>query len=356
MGRGRRGVLVSLPYIHSYRDRHGHPRYYYRRPGIKKIPLPGIPGSPEFIASYQAAAEAGAASTAVARKPIGIDRNHQDSVARWVALYLESATFAVLAPDTRRTRRNLLERFRRKNGERSAVTLDQDTIEAMVGKLSPVVARNFLKALRPWLKWCVKQKLRKDNPALAVEKPHYKTDGYNTWPETYVEKYRKQHPVGTKARLAFELLVNTGAARADIVRLGRQHIRGDLFVFRRHKTGVLVEIPILPDLRAVLPDHGSDLTFLLTDFGKPFSDAGFGNWFRDRCNEAKVPVGYSAHGVRKYAATVRADLGATSLQLMAWFGWLTIREAERYTREADRRRLAMALGHMVNASMATPSS
>ena len=27
-------------------------------------------------------------------------------------------------------------------------------------------------------------------------------------------------------------------------------------------------------------------TFLVTEYGRPFTAAGFGNWFRDRCNEA----------------------------------------------------------------------
>ena len=50
-------------------------------------------------------------------------------------------------------------------------------------------------------------------------------------------------------------------------------------------------------------------TFLVTDQGMAFTPAGFGNRFRDRCNEAGIPVGYSAHGIRKYAATLRANLG-----------------------------------------------
>jgi hypothetical protein len=115
---------------------------------------------------------------------------------------------------------------------------------------------------------------------------------------------------------------------------------------------VLVEIPVLDGLAVILADMApvERLAFLLTDQGRPFTPAGFGNWFRDRCNEAGVPTGYSAHGVRKYAATLRANLGATAHQLMAWFGWLTMREAERYTREAERRQLAVDLGRRVNAA------
>jgi hypothetical protein len=48
----------------------------------------------------------------------------------------------------------------------------------------------------------------------------------------------------------------------------------------------------------------------------------------------------SAHGLRKAAATVAAENGATAHELMAIFGWLSLKEAERYTRGAERKKLA----------------
>jgi hypothetical protein len=72
-------------------------------------------------------------------------------------------------------------------------------------------------------------------------------------------------------------------------------------------------------------------------------------WFRKHCAAAGIPVGYSAHGVRKYAAPDRANRGATTHELMAWFGWLTVREAERYTRAASRRKLAMGMAERLRS-------
>jgi len=77
----------------------------------------------------------------------------------------------------------------------------------------------------------------------------------------------------------------------------------------------------------------------VTELGKPFTSNGFGNWFRKRCNEAGVPG--SAHGLRKAAATRCAENGATAHELMAMFGWTTVKEAERYTRAAERRHLGL---------------
>jgi hypothetical protein len=30
-------------YTHGFVDRHGRSRYYFRRPGFKQVPLPGLP-------------------------------------------------------------------------------------------------------------------------------------------------------------------------------------------------------------------------------------------------------------------------------------------------------------------------
>jgi hypothetical protein len=50
----------------------------------------------------------------------------------------------------------------------------------------------------------------------------------------------------------------------------------------------------------------------------------------------------SAHGLRKAGAAIAAENGATTKQLMSIFGWLTMKEAERYTQAAERKRLAGA--------------
>ena len=46
---------LRLRYVHSFIDHNGHPRHYFRRPGFKRVTLPGLPGSAEFMEAYQAA-------------------------------------------------------------------------------------------------------------------------------------------------------------------------------------------------------------------------------------------------------------------------------------------------------------
>jgi integrase len=132
----------------------------------------------------------------------------------------------------------------------------------------------------------------------------------------------------------------TGASRIDAVRLGPQHVRDGAIVFSRAKTGVRVELPITAELQDAIESAAvvGSTAFLVSSHGRPSTVAGFGNWFRQRCNEAGLRH-CSAHGVPKAAAARAAENGATTAQLMAVFGWLTMKEAERYTRAAERRRL-----------------
>lgn len=89
------------------------------------------------------------------------------------------------------------------------------------------------------------------------------------------------------------------------------------------------------------------LTFLITDNGNGFTAAGFGNWFRDMCREAKLPARCTSHGLRKAAATYFAELGATDHHLMAWFGWSSISQGQVYTKAARAKVLARAAGKLI---------
>lgn len=89
--------MIRLPkYVHGFNDRHGKPRFYLRRPGRKRVALPGLPWSTEFMDLYQAALNDAAPIV------VGINRSKQGSVAEAVARYLGSIVFAELAPSTER--------------------------------------------------------------------------------------------------------------------------------------------------------------------------------------------------------------------------------------------------------------
>jgi len=216
---------------------------------------------------------------------------------------------------------------------------------------TPESANARLKAMRQVFKFGVKKSLAPSNPARDVEYFKSGSTGFHTWTPEEVQQFEERHPVGSKARLALALMLFTGQRRSDIIRFGKQHTKGGKLTFTQYKgrnrKPKRLTLPILPALQRVIDGTPcGDLTFLVNDWGRPFTDAGFGNKFRDWCNQAGLRH-CSAHGLRKAGATVAANNGATSRQLMAIFGWDTLKEAERYTREADQWRLANAAMHML---------
>jgi integrase len=284
---------------------------------------------------------------------------------RWLCVkyFSECADYLRLDERTKRVRRGIIEatfdepiapgssRFFR---DMPLARMTEDAVEVLRDRKiqTPESANARLKAVRQVFKFGIKKRLAPRNPARDVEYFKSGSTGFHTWTPEEVQQFEARHLIGTKARLALALMLFTGQRRSDIIRFGRQHAKGGRLIFTQHKgrnrKPKQLTLPILPALQRIIDaTQCGDLTFLVNEFGRPFTDAGFGNWFRDRCVEAGVPG--RAHGLRKAGATIAANNGATSRQLMAIFGWDTLKEAERYTRGADQLRLAEAAMHMLEA-------
>jgi integrase len=337
---GRRGILMRRPpkFVHGFIDRHGKPRFYFRRAGFKKVSLPGLPWSPEFMAAYEAAL------SGAPRVSAGESRTKPGTVAAAVVGYLGSATFATgLAETTRRTRRRILERFRAEHGDKGIATLGKTHVERMVNARggTPGAALNFLVALRALMRHAITLGLRADDPTTGVRAPRYRSAGFYTWTEDDIAAFEARHPVGTKARLALALLLYSAQRRADVVQMGRQHVRDGLLHVRQSKTGTMLAIPLHPELRAVLDaTPAENMTFLTMRDGRPFHPDTFSPWFKRRCREAGLPARAAAHGLRKAACRRLAELGCSASVIAAISGHSTLREVSRYTAAADQVRLA----------------
>jgi MoaA/NifB/PqqE/SkfB family radical SAM enzyme/integrase len=319
----------------GFLDRHGKVRWYFRRPGFKRVALSGLPWSPEFMAAYEKA------MTGIA--PVAAERSKPGTIAALVAYYYRSSEYQNLKPITQRTYRSTMEPFREQHGEKTVANLKREHIKAIVAKLSdrPAVANNWLKSIRILMRFALDSGMRADDPTAGLRKLRTGSTGYRTWTEAEIEQFYGVHPIGGKARLALDLLLYTGQRRADVVRMGRQHFRDGVLTIRQSKTGTEVEIPLHPVLSAsleALPQK--NMTFLLTEYGKPFAVAGFGNWFRDRVVEAGLPNGLSAHGLRKSACRRLAEAGCTGPQIMAISGHKNLKEVQTYIDAADRLGLA----------------
>lgn len=337
----------KLPHIQVERTKTKVYYYFRRTRGGPRVRLPDEYGTPEFMAAYHAALKGEDAP-----KPVKAAKG----TLRWlVDTYKRSLAFAELADSTRRNRDRLLRAICDTKGVHgkmagdmplSAITVE--TIETGMQRRvegGPEAANAFLKTMRGLLDFGVRAKAIRTNPARDVEMLSGSPDGFHTWTVEEVEQFEARHPVGTKARLAMDLMLYTGLRKSDVVLVTHKHISAGVMTITPKKTqrtsGVTVTVRLHPRLvESIKAAPTGDSYLLVTTYNKPFTANGFGNWFRDRCDEAGVPG--SAHGLRKAGATRLAEEGATTQQLMAYFGWTTSKEAERYTKAADRRRLGLA--------------
>ena len=159
---------LKLRHVHAFVDRHGRVRHYFRRRGAKQVPLPGLPGSAEFMAAYQAAL-AGVTAPAV---EIGANRYKPGTVDAAVVGYYQSLTFRELAPSTQRMRRQIIERFRVEHGAKQISTLPTRFLVLMLSRMKPAAARNcrgsdFSDEFR---KWCDAAALPKSSTAHGLRK------------------------------------------------------------------------------------------------------------------------------------------------------------------------------------------
>ena len=308
--------------------------------GLKRVRLSGLPGSAEFMDAYQAALS----SAADVRLEIGVGRTVPGSVNAAVAAYYESHQFTKNEPITRRTDRNILELVRVRHGDKRIALLEQRHVEAMIAEKAgkPSAQRNLLRILRVLLNFAVKAKLRRDNPALGIKLDPITTGGYHSWTEDELREFETRHPTGTKPRLALALLLYTAQRRGEsLLRLGPSHMREGRLVLRQSKTGVELDIPVaapLADIIAATPMIGVK-TFLVTEYGRPFTPAGFGNWFRKRCDEAGLP-NCSAHGLRKAFLRRMAEAGCSEDYIASISGHKDLREIRTYVQAANKARMA----------------
>lgn len=334
MGR-RRMTVLRLRYVHRFTDRHGRVRHYFRR-GRFRAALPGAPGSPEFMAAYQAALEGAPA-------PVGASRTVPGSVSALAVAFYTSAHWKGLRASTQKTYRGIIERFRVEHGDKRVSMLRPEHVRRIVAAKAdtPAAANNLLRVLHLMMQFAIDDGWRQDDPTRDVRKVRHKPKGFRTWTEEDIAAFRARHPMGSRARLALELLLYTGARRSDVVNLGRQHVEGAIIKIRQQKTDAVVEILILPPLAEAIETVPKDqLTFLLTAKGKPFTPGGFYNWFSACAREAGISDGPGPHGLRKAIARRLAEARATSQEIMAVTGHTTLKEVERYTKEANKAELA----------------
>lgn len=321
------------PYVQKEVTRHGKTVWYFRRGKERRIRLPGVFGSKEFNAAYDAALAGGKVE-----KRTEAPR----STLRWlVDQYYQSGRFDKLRPNTQRNQRLALEKACENGRDLNFAAIDEADIRAAMVRRerTPTMALEYVRTMRALLKFAKDSGWITVNPAEGVKVSPPKTDGFHTWTVEEVARYQERHPVGTQARLALDIMLYTGLRRSDAIIFGRQHVKDGRMKIRAGKNNAEIEIPVLPPLaESIAATKIGDMMFLMNTRGRPWKNISFGYWFAARCDEAGVPG--RAHGLRKAGATIAANNGATPFELTAMYGWSSTKVAEIYTKKADKVRLA----------------
>lgn len=220
--------------------------------------------------------------------------------------------------------------------------LRQEHIEKMLAAIAkPSVKRDWFKAIRGLLRYAVPTMLKLDPTEGIATIKLPKSKGHHTWTDDEVERYRAYWPLGTQQRLVMEFALETASRKGEVVRLGPQHVRKGRIRIERTHGSEDVDIPISPELQAAcdaMPK--SHLTYIVTAYGKPRSKYGLGNDFAKWATEAGLPVHCRLHGLKKSGMRRLAEAGGTAHELMAISGHKTLTEVQRYTKDADRKKLA----------------
>lgn len=331
------------PYVSVFVDRHGKERFRFRRNGLSCY-LPS-PTTKEYRGAYEDAKLRAMGSIALT------PRAAPGSVGDLIPRFYASIGFRQGGEGWQKTRRRVLDGFREEYGNDPVAAFRPKDIDVIIAaKLTSVkVGRRWVggshaalrlrEQLEAFFDFAVRQEWRTDNPVIKAEGVKHKVKGFHEWTEEEIGQYRAHWPLGTKARLAMELILWTGKRRSDAHRAAPP--KNGRMAFTAKKTGKDQDLPVAPQLQAAIdamPSVGIT-TLLVTDYGKPFSVGGFGNKVREWCDEAGLPQ-CSAHGLRKALARRAADRGVQQQGLKALGQWSGDREVAIYVAGANRKALA----------------
>jgi len=344
MRQDSRGVVRLKHLKVSGRFPSGNPRHYFRRQGAKDIPMPDAPkDSQEFLAAYVKATKGEVAN---ARQP-----NHQTgTIGAALRAFLASDHFLTRATSTRRSWRRFVEEFEKVFAKARLTDLQPKHIRLYLARYDPHPANNRLKVWRAFCRWCVDAGLCDEDAARAVRPRRApSSDGHAPWTNDDVKLFRKRWPVGSMQRLAMELMIHTGAAIGDAIRIGPGNVQNGWISYRRVKSKTLALSPLTADWPEWFP--GSPylldcierapraLTFLCTASGKPRSAKAASQWFSKAAKQAGLSPDKTSHGLRKHQSVAMAERGASTDQRMAILGHDTTQQTQEYSKSADARRI-----------------
>ena len=330
-------ALLRLRYVHSFTDKTGRPRYYFRHHG-KRWPLPGQPGSTEFAAAYDELRREYLAPKETSNVAFG-----PGTVGLVIEKYLADADYTSKAPGTRRLYRIALDRLKEICGRALIADHKERHIRLIRQRFTSTSKADLAVMLLRMLWVFAKENLAMDigpNPAAEIRKLHRQGWSHEPWPDLVIEKFEAEAQPKPNGQLALVLLHYTGQRASDVVRMRWSDYDGEGIAVRQLKTGTPLWIPCHARLKAVLERTERKSEFILTTrYSQGYSAHGLCQMIRvatDQIGAAEC----SAHGLRCNAATALIEAGCEVPQVMAILGHKTFKMALQYANHRDQKKLA----------------
>lgn len=183
-------------------------------------------GSPEWLAEYH--------KYEASDRNFIKNRHAPGTLGDLITRYYRSQDFNSQGEVSQAKNRAVIEEFREGRDDRPVGLLTFEHIDTILAKKAqkvtagdanratggPAAAQRLRKQLRRLFEHAVRIGMIRTNPVELTARVKYKTAGFHTWTEEEIAKFRERHPVGTKVRLALEIILWTGQRRGDAHRFG----------------------------------------------------------------------------------------------------------------------------------------
>jgi len=266
------------------------------------------------------------------------------TVGTLILTYQMSSNFSPKKPNTKKTYLRAMGHILDEYKDVALADVKRRHIRALHDKFqaTPALANQIKDVFAILLQFAIDEEYITHNPASRIKS--FKDGEHRRWQEAEIAFALGKVP--EYMRRALILLLYTGQRAGDVSRMAWSDFDGSAIRVTQEKTNAKLWIPCHATLKAELKvwHRDAEVTSILSRLnGQPYTS---GQQFSSAvCHELrKFPEleGCRAHGLRKSAAALLAEAGCSTLEIAAITGHSTLKELERYTREADQRTRATA--------------
>jgi integrase len=275
-------------------------------------PLPGRPGSPEFVDAY---------NKAISRKVLP----QQGVILSVLRDFQNSQDFLGLAPRTRSDYIAKIRLIEKKFGDFPLAALaDRRSRGVFMAWRDQLATTSRRQADYAWvvlarvLSWALDRGIIMANPCEKGGRLYRGSRADKIWTAADETAFLSRAP--QHLGLALLLALWTGQRQGDLLRLPWSAYDGTHIRLRQGKTGARVVIPVGAPLKAALDDTPKRSTVILVSSdNKPWTEDGFRSSWRKACATAGI-TGVTFHDLRGTAVTRLAIAGCTEAEISAITG------------------------------------